>query len=365
MLLLTATSTPLSTTDARYVYRCLDAASKHAEKLSSAIKKASRLTKTLLSRCHNLALSTHKKLARCSTVLGDRNPLFNSILDIAGMLTSFLGSHLLFPARFGGRKPPGAPEEGDLFTARVQALREGLRELLQVVGDLLAARNNPSSVGASEAPKKEKETKPTVLEEFFTKVEESKGWKVQRVVASRKTPETTFPDLDTDPFGLGCHIAHELSKPYTTLLPDEVEVGLVSFSIILLEAYRLPETVLSTCGSASPLHRVFGSYVILQDALLIGVHRDLMKVMKNGQGHLDERRFQQFIPYLSKSLPDRAHQLAQTFPSGPPRYARHHYYSPLLPRTLIKGASQFSLGNWSFLTEKRNARTGTLVQSKQ
>jgi hypothetical protein len=346
MLLLTATSTPLSTTDARYIYRCLDASDKQAIKLVSLLTATPKLTKTFLSRCQSLAQSIHKKVSRCVPVLGTRNPEFNEVLDSCTFLTQNFSSKLTFPSRFRTQKAQTFLCGGFGLLDRIKATRASIRVLLEVVGEILAARSGGQEGQISG------EKDASQLEDFFTKAERDKGWKIQREDSS-KTAQSTATQRDT--FGIGCQVVKDLTLPYNTLLDDEIEVGLVSFSIILLEAYRLPETVLSTCGTIAPLHKVFGSYVVLQNATLMGIHQDLMQVIKEGKNKVDEERFRHLIPYLSKNYPDTQEVLARTFPSGPTKFARHHYYSPLLPRQLIN-TPRFSLGNWSFLTD-RTTRT--------
>lgn len=343
MLLLTSTSTPLSVTDARYVYRCLDASSKQAVKLTSLLKSTDRFTKTFLSRCSALAHSIHTKLLRCTTVLGSRNADFNAVLKGANALSSSLSSKINFPSRF--RPRAATLSKGNLsLLERAKNIKASILDILRIVGEMLAVKTTPTT-------EKEAEPESSLLEEFFVKAERDKGWKIQRG-GQPKEKETSLGDVSIDPFGVGCRIVSELSLPYDTLLSDEVEVGLVSFSILLLEAYRLPETVLRECSHMTPLHKVFGTYVILQNATLMGIHRDLMKIIKGGKERVDEERFRHLMPYLSKNYPETKEVLSRTFPSGPPRFARSHYYSPLLPRQLIK-TPQFSLGNWSFLTDRK------------
>ena len=346
MLLLTSTSTPLSTTDARYIYRCLDASSKQINKLASLLEDSKRFTKTFLSRCQSLAHSAHKKLSRCTTVLGSRNPDFNTLLEEVSRLARTFTSKVTFPSRFHTRARNGSVAPMTLLN-RTRLVREALLALLHVVGDMLAARS-----GQPTAPK-ENEPNPSLLEDFFAKAEKDKGWKIQRGPVPKEKDPAACGD---DPFGIGCQIVSDLSLPYNMLLPDDVEVGLVSFSIILLEAYRLPQTVLRECGNMSPLHKIFGSYVVLQNVTLMGIHQDLMRVVGKGKEQIDESRFRNLIPYLSRNYPETTDVLAKTFPSGPTRYARRHYYSPLLPRQLIN-SHQFSLGNWSFLTNRAKAGT--------
>jgi hypothetical protein len=343
MLLLTATSTPLSVTDARYIYRCLDASSKQASKLATILKATDRFTKSFLSRCSNLAHSLHKKLLRCTTVLGTRNAEFNALLKDAGALSSAFSSKLTFPSKFRPRMAPRSKGVASLFE-RAKSVKVCIKEFLHVVGEMLAVKTAGPAT-------KEAEPESSFLEEFFTKAENEKGWKIQRAPSPKEREESPYGDESLDPFGVGCRIVEELSLPYDTLLAEEVEVGLVSFSILLLEAYRLPDTVLRECGQMAPLHKVFGTYVILQNATLMGIHRDLMKVIKEGKECVDAERFRHLMPYLSKNYPETTDVLSRTFPSGPTRYARSHYYSPLLPRQLIK-TPQFSLGNWSFLADR-------------
>ncbi len=359
MLLLTATSSPLSITDAQYIYRCLDASSKQASKLTSLLLKDNhRFTKTFLSRCNNLAHSLYKKLLRCATILGTRNVEFNVLLKEAAALSASLSSKLNFPSKFRRRsitttttnKRAGEgstiiiKKDSTSLLDRVKVIQTSIIDIFQTVEKMLATRTS----GISFKSEKEVEPKNRLLEEFFTKAETNLGWKVQRGSTSPKEKDT---NLEGDPFSVGCCIVDELSLPYDTLLPNDVEVGLVSFSILLLEAYRLSKTVLRECGQMSPLHKVFGTYVILQNVTLMGIHRDLMRVIKGGKEVIDDERFRYLIPYLGRNYPETEKVLAQTFPSGPPRFARHHYYSPLLPLQLIN-APRFSLGNWNFLADR-------------
>jgi hypothetical protein len=187
-----------------------------------------------------------------------------------------------------------------------------------------------------------------MLERFFERAK-GKGWRIQE---ARKS--LTHPEVD-DPFGEGCYLLNDISVPYQKLLDDEVAVGLAPFPIVLLEAYRLPATVMRECARVTPLHKVFGHYVVLQQVHLMGVHRDLIQVADGKKSKVDTGRFRHLLPYLRRNFPGADAILDRSLPSGPARFARYHYYTPLLPRTLV-GDSDFSLGKWCLLTTRNGVR---------
>lgn len=325
---------PLTTTDARYAYRCLDASLRQASTLQSVLGSANRPSKTLFSRCLNLATSLHNKTSRASRVMG-KHPQLLELLETTGLLTDSLRSRTLFPARFG------APS-----TDMLQALQKRVRTvetlgqgLLRELGEHLSRKERRASSAAQAAPPRESDG---MLEKFFERAK-GKGWRIQEVRKSQTA------EVD-DPFGEGCYLLNDISVPYQNLLDNDVEVGLTPFPIVLLEAYRLSDTVFRECERVTPLHKVFGHYVVLQQVMLMGVHRDLIQIADGKKGSkIDTGRFRHLLPYLRRNFPGADDILDRSLPSGPARFARYHYYTPLLPRTVVRN-SDFSLGKWCFLT---------------
>ena len=318
---------PLTTTDARYAYRCLDATLKQASVLSSALVSASRPSKTLFSRCLNLANSLHRKASRAGRVVGKHQKFLN-LMEVTRLLVDSFYSHTLFPTRFGS-----APTLAALLE-RVRTVDIIGKGLLQELGAQLAKKEAPRAP----APPTEEDG---MYEKFFEKAK-GKGWRIQEAQRDDQL------DVD-DPFGEGCHLLNSLTAPYRSLLADDVEVGLTPCSIVLMEAYRLPNTVFRECARLTPLHRVLGTYVVLQDVMLMGIHQDLIQIMDGKKSRIDTGRFHHLIPYLRRNSPGADAILNTSLPSGPTRFARYHYYTPLLPLSLVR-KPDFNLGKWCLLT---------------
>lgn len=323
---------PLTTTDARYAYRCLDATLKQASVLSSALGSAHKPSKTLFSRCLNLASSLHRKASRAGRVVG-KHQKFMSLMEVTGLLVDSFHSRTLFPARFGVVSTPPLTA----LLERVHIVELLGKGLLQELGAQLAKKEAPRAP----APPTEEDG---MFEKFFEKAK-GRGWRIQEAQRDEQ-----YADAD-DPFGEGCQLLNNLTAPYQNLLADDVEVGLTSFSIVLLEAYRLPNTVFRECARLTPLHKVLGTYVVLQDVMLMGIHRDLIQIMDGKKSRIDTGRFRYLLPYLRRNIPGADDILNISLPSGPTRFARYHYYTPLLPLSLVK-LPDFSLGKWCFLTSR-------------
>lgn len=326
---------PLTTTDARYAYRCLDATLKQASVLSSALVSASRPSKTLFSRCLNLANSLHRKASRAGRVVG-KHQKFMNLMEVTGLLVDSFHSRTLFPARFGSALVL-APTLAALLE-RVHTVDIIGKGLLQELGEQLAKKE----AYRAPAPPTEEDG---MYEKFFEKVK-GKGWRIQ------EARRNELLDVD-DPFGEGCRLLNTLTAPSKSLLPDDVEVGLTPCSIVLLEAYRLSNTVFRECARLTPIHKVLGTYVILQDVMLMGIHQDLIQIMDGKKSRIDTGRFRYLIPYLRRNSPGADAILNTSLPSGPTRFAQYHYYIPLLPLSLVS-QPDFNLGKWCLLTTRKN-----------
>jgi len=100
----------------------------------------------------------------------------------------------------------------------------------------------------------------------------------------------------------------------------------------------------------------------LQEVPVMGVRRDLLQTVTEGKTTLDPFRFRSLLPYVKRNHPE--YELSKAFPSGPARFARYHYYTPLLPISLTKN-SDFHLGNWNFLVSRKlNGQSNVVKQNE-
>jgi hypothetical protein len=263
------------------------------------------------------------------------------LLEVSGLLTASLHSRTVFPVRFGTLAATPATTINEL-QKKLHAIELIGNGVLQELGEHLAKKDSAKRTVA--APPTEEDG---MFERFFEKAK-GKGWRIQEVRRNEQH------DVD-DPFGEGCYLLNNLSVPYHDLLADDVEVGLTPFPIVLLEAYRLPDTVFRECATVTPLHKVLGTYVVLQNVMLMGVHRDLIHVADGKKSKVDTGRFRYLLPYLRRNFPGADAILDRSLPSGPARFARYHYYTPLLPLSLVH-KPDFSLGRWCFLTTRNGER---------
>jgi len=339
----------ITPTDARYIYRCLDAALKQISTLTDVLDLRQYSTRhsslTILNRCYELAQSAIRKLDRC-TPFFPSNPVFHEVLDSSVSLVSSLHSYLLFPVRGKTKRVVLVAS----LTNLSKRVRNGITEILNSISSLLVKKDKPTPKTHVAPP-----TPPppsSILVQFFSAAKD-RGWKVQEPRFSFSIEE----EEAEDPFFASCVLVKSLSQPYHTLLEEGVDLGVVSCNILLLDAYRLPATVISQCEDHHTLHKVFGTYVVLQNVPLIGVRRELLlRTFSDGKTKLDSSKFQKLLPRVKEEHPEICASIANTFPTGPARFARNHYYSPLLPNSLAESRN-FNLGIWNFLVSRREEKS--------
>ena len=183
----------------------------------------------------------------------------------------------------------------------------------------------------------------------FLETAQKRGWRVtEKQVADTGEGQQVDVDLE-DSFDL----LWRLQKPRTSLLADDVIVGITQFPVISHSARRLPESIIRECLVPSlgyDFYLVLGDYMVIDKMCLLGIHTSIMKVQdERKRPKLDVEKFTELHPYLMAEEPEWAELLSQTHPIQPAKREGSHYYCPLIPTTILNKWGR-GIGDWDFLS---------------
>lgn len=214
----------------------------------------------------------------------------------------------------------------------------------------------------------------------FLETAKDRGWKVQEI---QKEEEKELPEVE-EGFNASCSAVTTLCKHTNFLLADFTPTGIIRFPIIATQGMSaFTESIIREIIHAKlgyEVHLVFGSYVVISNTLLVGIHKDLIptfatkvhvgsnqnvRVLKTPKTiernasklkiRIDCEYFKALVPYLSREYQPYSDFLNSVGPVNPSQLVGNHYYSPLLPTTLGK-TDEFSMGVWSLLTTDKKSK---------
>jgi hypothetical protein len=193
--------------------------------------------------------------------------------------------------------------------------------------------------------------KPSISS-FLQRAEE-RGWTVTKTMQKVLRNSGIVP-LEDDP-GLeeSLGLLQQLQGQRSLLLSEDTKVGVSQQPIISYNTKRPPESVIQkylTPSIGYDIYLVFGSYLIINQMCLLGIHKDLLWVLDdNDKPKLDTDKFSCLMPFATNEMPQWAALLSQTHPIQPARRAGSHYYCPLVPTSILNSWGH-GLGEWDFLT---------------
>jgi hypothetical protein len=187
----------------------------------------------------------------------------------------------------------------------------------------------------------------TVLAPFFEKAQR-RGWRVTDKQAA-ETANGLGADVDLED---SFELLIRLQRSRTSLLSDDVIVGIAQFPVISYSARKLPESIIRECLLPTlgyDFYLVLGDYRVIDNMCLLGIHQSIMKFEdERKHAQLDVDKFVELHPYLMAEEPKWADVLSQTHPIQPAKREGSHYYCPLVP-TAITNKLGRGIGDWDFL----------------
>ena len=182
----------------------------------------------------------------------------------------------------------------------------------------------------------------SVLEGF-----KNRGWNV----SLRQNDEDGDEDLDG--YGLSVALLDRVKKPVAELLPADAALGVVRFPVIVRVRTKLSERMITKCVDPKvgySLYYVFGGYLTVDNAIAVGINKDLMSVYDSkGKPTVDTDKFVALLPYATNKFPEWIEPLKHVRPVHPAKLAGSHYYMLFMPQGTI-GASRHAISDWSFLS---------------
>jgi len=177
----------------------------------------------------------------------------------------------------------------------------------------------------------------------------TKGWKITE---DKPDTEALFDDTN-DGFSLSSQLIQLVKRPSVELLSEDQLVGLITFPVLLQVRSKLTDTAIKICTNPKigySLYVVFGSYLVIEQMVSIGIHESIMRVQNAKKVEIDTDKFTALLPYTKKEFPAWSNKLNMLYPSQPAKLRGAHYYCPLVPRELL-GKNQISIQDWSFLQQ--------------
>lgn len=217
--------------------------------------------------------------------------------------------------------------------------------------------------------------KPKTLNTFFETAKD-RGWKVEGPKPEEESP--TVEDPQTGFEASSDALAH-LQQSKQSLLPESTLVGIVRFPVIFSQGEGIfSERFLSTLVEPTyrfDVHRIYGSYLIMGNALLLGIKQEIagtVHIRSNPSRNVPEFwisategkptsvgisgqgrgiwYYAALQPYLCREYSSVVGLLERVKPVNPPIKMRQHYYYLLFPNEVV-GDSSFSVGSWTFHTK--------------
>jgi len=229
------------------------------------------------------------------------------------------------------------------ITKHLALVKAFLKEELAVI----KMEDNVQSSSKVEELKKNVKTQnmEPILEAF-----KEKGWKVPE----NQNVENGIADVDTG-LQLSNMLLKSIQKPSTELLPDNCLIGVIRFPSILRLMKRPRDLVIQKCLEPTTgynLYMVFGSYLVVDHAIAIGINRKLMRIYgEKGKVEIDVEKFDKLLPYVMNEFPDWRDSLSSLLPTLPIHASGKHYYSLMLPKSVVS-ANEIRIGDWQFVRQR-------------
>lgn len=200
------------------------------------------------------------------------------------------------------------------------------------------------------------------------------GWKVQESLKQEPLPEEMGAGFEASSRALA-----QLQKNKTQLLADKVLVGVIRFPVIFVQGeFLFTERVINVLVNPEfgfDIHRIFGGYLVINNALLIGIDQKITKVVKirsnpytskldfcfmpsNGSALQTTTKtspesinyYSALQPYLHKEYASVVQLLNRVKPVNPPLKVRNHFYYLLFP-TELTAKCDLLINGWDFLAK--------------
>jgi len=208
-----------------------------------------------------------------------------------------------------------------------------------VAGRLLRAYQAVSSQVAGLSRKRRPTQVNDDLRTFLSKIG-SRGWRVnEQAPSSDEEDQDDFSDL----------LLQQAQRPKTALLATDTFADLLTFPV-LLSGSKITSAAASACREHDVKYmfrNIYGNYVMIPNMVLIGVHRDAMRVQEGKRVVMDTEKFDGLLPWMRNQSPWHHDVLHHAAPVLQPRQYGGHYYCPVVPQRALQ--SRFELGEWSLL----------------
>jgi len=227
---------------------------------------------------------------------------------------------------------------------------------------------------------KSKQLTPQFVDDFF-KTAAERGWTVNtdvKEIFNKPQPTKVVRNLDE-----GMEVIKNVSLPKSNLLTEETPIGLLEFPIILVQKRRFSERLIKEILKLNlgyEIHIVLGGYLVITGALLMGIHRSMIRVYNNAslkdpstywnrevslfkktkvektkkdqlKIKIDTSKFAKLVPFLQEENPRYEEILNKARPTNPATLFGTHYYCPLFPQG-TESINIISIDNWSPLFQK-------------
>ena len=237
-----------------------------------------------------------------------------------------------------------------------------------------------SSVVEVEEDETTKQLTPQFVQDFFTTASE-RGWTVNTDVKKifKKQPTKVVRNIDE-----GMEVIKNAALSKSQLLTTDVPIGLLEFPIILVQKRRLSERMIKDILKLDlgyEIHIVLGGYLVVTGALLMGIHKSMIRIYDNVslkdpstywnqevslfketkaektkkdklKIKLDTSKFEKLVPFLQEENPHYKEILSKAQPTNPAMLYGSHYYCPLFPQG-TETISIVSIENWSPIFEEQ------------
>ena len=252
-----------------------------------------------------------------------------------------------------------------VLTKKIDAIKRPLRKDTDEFFD---------SLEVEETVKEEQPLTPQFVNEFF-KTATERGWTVNTDVKKmfKKPPTKVVRNFDE-----GMEVIKQASLPKSKLFTKDTPIGILEFPIILVQKRRLSERVIKDILQLNlgyEIHIVLGGYLVVTGALLMGLHKSMVRVYDNlslsdpdthwnqevslfgkkkketakreqPKIKLDTAKFDKLVPFLQNENPHYEEILTKARPTNPALLFGSHYYCPLFPPG-AETISLISIENWS------------------